>query len=139
MVLGDDRPDVATSWNNLAFVHKAKCDYARAEEGFEQVLAIRRKVYGDDHPDVAAASDNLASVHHAKGEYDKAEEGHKQAMAIGRKVSDNDHPDVAWSLNNLANVWLARASTTRQRRDISKPWRYVRLCVVMIITMWHGR
>ena len=59
-VLGEDHPDTATSYNNLASNLNAQGKYGAAEPLYQKALAIRLKVLGEDHPDTATSYNNLA-------------------------------------------------------------------------------
>ena len=48
--LGPEHPDVATSYNNMAYVYKAKKDLAKAKEYWEKAYAICLKKLGPNHP-----------------------------------------------------------------------------------------
>ena len=47
-VFGEDHPDVAASYDNLASVYKALGEYNLAKEYSEKVLMIRKRFYGED-------------------------------------------------------------------------------------------
>ena len=49
-LLGEDHPDTAQSYNNVAGNLNAQGKYAEAEPLFRQALATRRKLLGEDHP-----------------------------------------------------------------------------------------
>ena len=49
--LGPEHPNVAASYNNMAYVFKAKKDLPKAKEYWEKAYAIRLKKLGPDHPD----------------------------------------------------------------------------------------
>ena len=72
-VLGEDHPDTATSYNNLASNLNAQGKYGAAEPLFQKALAIRLKVLGEDHPDTATSYNNLASNLDAQGKHGAAE------------------------------------------------------------------
>ena len=55
-ILGEDHPDTAASYNNLAVTLDAQGKYAEAEALHRQALAIRLKALGEDHPDTAPAT-----------------------------------------------------------------------------------
>jgi CHAT domain-containing protein/tetratricopeptide (TPR) repeat protein len=101
-VLGEDHPDTATSYNNLAATLKGQGRYAEAAEGFGKALATRRQVLGEDHPETATSYNNVAVNIQAQGRYAEATEGFRKALAICRKVLGEDHPNTATSYNNLA-------------------------------------
>jgi tetratricopeptide (TPR) repeat protein len=73
---------VATSLNNLAALHKAQGQYAKAEPLYQRSLAIREKALGPEHPDVAQSLNNLAALYKAQGQYAKAEAMKARAKAI---------------------------------------------------------
>ena len=60
MQLGPEHPDTATSLNNLASLHMAMGNHAKALPLYERALAIREALLGPDHPDTATSLDNLA-------------------------------------------------------------------------------
>jgi tetratricopeptide (TPR) repeat protein len=102
-VLGEEHPDTATCYNNVAFVLNAQGRYQEAEEGFQKALAIQRKVLGEEHPSTATSYDNLARNLNAQGRYQEAEEIYQKALAIRRKVLGEEHPSTASSYNNVAH------------------------------------
>jgi tetratricopeptide (TPR) repeat protein len=101
-VLGDEHPDTAMSYQNLASNQDAQGQYAEAEKGLHKALAIRRKVLGEEHPDTAQSYNDLAYIQYAQGQYAEAEEGYRTALAIYRKVLGEEHLHTATSYNNLA-------------------------------------
>jgi tetratricopeptide (TPR) repeat protein len=113
---GKEHPDVATSLNNLALLHKTQGHYDQAKPLFERSLAIDEKVYGPDHPDVATDLNNLASLHRTQGNYDQAKPLYERSLAILEKVHGKEHPHVATSLNNLAEL-----HRTQGNYDQAKP------------------
>jgi tetratricopeptide (TPR) repeat protein len=48
--LGPDHPLVASSYNNIAFLYKAKKDLPKAKEYWEKAYAICLKKLGPNHP-----------------------------------------------------------------------------------------
>ena len=48
--VGDEHPDTATEYNNLAFIYYARCDYEKASELWKKALLINEKVFGPSHP-----------------------------------------------------------------------------------------
>jgi tetratricopeptide (TPR) repeat protein len=62
-LLGDEHPDVATSFNNLAVLYYAQGRYSEAEPLYQQALALRQNLLGDEHPDVATSFNNLALLY----------------------------------------------------------------------------
>ena len=82
---GQNHPDVATSFNNIAFVYKAKGDYNKALEYFTKWLSVKLITLGVDHPEVANAYSKIGKVYMATGGVDRAIEYQFYSMnpAIG--------------------------------------------------------
>jgi tetratricopeptide (TPR) repeat protein len=72
-VLGEEQPDTANSYNNLALNLDAQGKYREAEEGFRKALAIDRKLLGEEHPGTAGIYNNLATNLQYQGKYREAE------------------------------------------------------------------
>jgi tetratricopeptide (TPR) repeat protein len=102
-VLGEDHPDSAHAYNNLARCQLEQGRYAQAEPGFAKALEINRKALGEDHPDTALAYSLLADCQQAQGRYAQAEPGFAKALAILQKALGEDHPDTALAYGNLAS------------------------------------
>ena len=103
-VFGEDHPNVATSYNNLASVYYRLAEYNKAKELHEKALMIRKNNFGEDHADVAKSYSTLAPVYYSMGEYNQAKELHKKALMIRKKIFGEDHVDVAKSYSTLASV-----------------------------------
>ena len=71
-VLGEDHPDTAASYNNLAVTLRAQGKYAEAEAMHRHALAILLKALGEDHPDTATSYNNLAWSLDRQGKHDDA-------------------------------------------------------------------
>ena len=103
-VFGEDHPNVATSYNNLASVYYRLAEYNKAKELHEKALIIRTNNFGEDHADVAKSYSTLAPVYYSMGEYNQAKEPHKKALMIRKKIFGEDHVNVAISYSTLAPV-----------------------------------
>jgi tetratricopeptide (TPR) repeat protein len=101
-VLGEDHPDTAGSYNNVAMNLNFQGKYAAAEDGLRKALQMRRQVLGEEHPQTAESYNNVAFNLHSQGKYPAAEEGFRKAQDIWRKVLGEEHSDTAISYNNLA-------------------------------------
>ena len=100
-LLGEEHPDTAASYNNIANMYYVKGEYDHALEYHEKALAIREKVLGKEHPDTATSYNNIALVYNTKGEYDRALEYYEKALAIVENVLGKEHPHTAASYNNI--------------------------------------
>jgi tetratricopeptide (TPR) repeat protein len=79
--------------------------YAEAEQIYQEVLAIYKKVFGDEHPNTAGGLNNLATLYVDQGKYEQAEPLHQQALIIRKKMQGDKHPNMVTSLNNLAELY----------------------------------
>ena len=50
-MLGEQHPDMATTYNTMAGVFRNQGEYAQALEYYERALAIWRVMLGEQHPD----------------------------------------------------------------------------------------
>ena len=65
-ILGQEHPDTATIYNNLALVYQDQGGYGRAEEYYRKALKVMEKILGQDHPDTATTYNNLAGLYQAR-------------------------------------------------------------------------
>src|SRR5262249_6703627 len=80
--LGEDHPDTAVSYDNLAVNLGVQGKYGQAEPHLQKALAIRRRTLGEDHPDMVLSYINMAINLHAQGKDPEAE-----AMALAAACS----------------------------------------------------
>ena len=85
-MLGENHPDTAMSYNDLAYVHERQGEYGEAEELYKKSLKIRERVLGENHPDTAMSYNNVAGEYERRGEYDKAKELYEKSLRINEKV-----------------------------------------------------
>ena len=58
-ILGENPPDVANSFCNLAYLYQNSGNLQKAEEFYLKSLKIRQNLLGENHSDVALLFDNL--------------------------------------------------------------------------------
>jgi tetratricopeptide (TPR) repeat protein len=100
--LGEDHPDTAQSYNNLATNLDAQGRHAEALPLYQRALDIGRKAVGEDHPETARAYNNLAANLRAQGRHAEAQPLLQRALDICRKVLGEGHPNTAIGYDNLA-------------------------------------
>ena len=106
--LTTDYPNAATYRNNLGAAWKAKGNYDKAIEYYENALKSDLNNYGEDHPNVATYRNNLGATWKAKGDYDKAIEYYEMALKSDLNNFGENHPKVATRWNNLGEAWRAK-------------------------------
>ena len=73
-MLGEDHPDTATSYNNLAYVYVRQEKYGKAEELCEKAFVISKRMLGEDHSDTKVIYENMRSVYYEwnpEGDFEK--------------------------------------------------------------------
>jgi tetratricopeptide (TPR) repeat protein len=101
-VLGEDHPDTARSYNNLAGNLNAQGKYAEAESLFLKVVVINEKVLGKVHPGMVRSYNNLGLYYFYRGRYAEAEPLLHKVLAIREKALGEGHLDTVGSIHNLA-------------------------------------
>ena len=126
--LGEDHPDTAASYNNLAETLGAQGKYAEAEAMHRRALAISLKALGEDHPDTANSYNNLAATLHDQGKSAEAEAMLRRALAIDLKALGEGHPAPPSATQIWPGLSTVKASTTtpcgpgpRPRRVTNRP------------------
>jgi CHAT domain-containing protein/Tfp pilus assembly protein PilF len=104
-VLGERRPEYATSLNNLAMLYHALGDYGRAASLSTRALELRLELYGEVHPLYGQSLHNLAYAHDSLGEFGRAEALYRQALNVLKQSLGEESSDYARSLNNLATLY----------------------------------
>ena len=103
--LGNEHPDTASTYNDIAVVYSSQGDYSKALEWYYRALAVREKMLGKEHPDTAATYNNIAIVYTNQGNYSKALECSQKALASWKRILGKEHPDTAATYNNIAAVY----------------------------------
>jgi CHAT domain-containing protein len=80
--LGEQHPDTATSYNNVAVCLEAQGKAGEALPLLRQALAIFQKVHGEQHPLTAASYNSVASCLAAQGKHKEAAH-HWEAALLG--------------------------------------------------------
>jgi eukaryotic-like serine/threonine-protein kinase len=104
-LLGDDRPDILESTNNLAIGYQNDGKLDLALPLLEETLKLRKAKQGADHLDTLMSMNNLAAGYHAAGKLDLALPLLEQALKLRKAKLGTDHPDTLTSMNNLATCY----------------------------------
>jgi serine/threonine protein kinase/tetratricopeptide (TPR) repeat protein len=108
-ILGQDHPDVAMSYNNLAIILKMQRRFAEAEPYYGRALEIQRRVLGPNHESVAGTLNNLGNLHLDQNQYAAAEPFYSEALKIYETALGKNHPSLARTLDNLAQLQARQA------------------------------
>jgi len=125
--LGEQHPESATSYDELAINLHAQGKYGEAQLLYEKALDLRKKLLGEEHPDTATSYNNVAMNLNAQGKYPARPSRYTRSPrpvqeAAGRAASPTPPSATA--------AWLAtctrRASTVRPGNDCRRPWTCTR-------------
>lgn len=114
--LQSDHPRVASSANELAWLHLDTGDYAAAEPLFVEAEMIYRHRLGEQHPDQVSPMLGLAQVKLARGQAAAAEKEMRTARAICQAAFADGH----WLTASVENV-LGASLIARDRCDEGLP------------------
>ncbi|MHC5937192.1 tetratricopeptide repeat protein [Nostoc sp.] len=103
--LGEEHPDVATSYNNLAAIYNSQGQYSEAEPLYKKALELWQRLLGEEHPHVATSYNNLGLLYESQGRYSEAEPLYKKALELWQRLLGEEHRDVATSYNNLGLLY----------------------------------
>ena len=78
--LGTEHVSVATSYGNLASIHKELGNLEQANDYQQRALAIKLKTLGAEHVSVATSYSNLALIHKDLGDLEQAKEYQQRAL-----------------------------------------------------------
>jgi eukaryotic-like serine/threonine-protein kinase len=109
--LGEDHPDLATSYNNLV---SALMRVGRLEEALshaEQALAIREQALGPEAADTAASRNNLGQVLALLGRHDEALGHYERALATLERIHGPEHRMVATVIEGQGGVFIELGRT----------------------------
>jgi CHAT domain-containing protein len=101
-VFGEDSPEAALCYNNLAVCLDQMGKHSEAEGLYYRELVIKRRIYGEDHPETATCCFNIADNLDTKGRHAEAEPLFKQALAIRSRVLGENEGETADALSGLA-------------------------------------
>ena len=114
--LGPEHPTVALSLQNLADIHVAADEPARAFPLLEEALALERRTLGEAHPRHGGTLLVLGDALLKTGRLDQAVETLEEARSILGKALGEDHPTTLRARGTLAVAVLAGARRSRDAR-----------------------
>ena len=104
--LGLEHVDVATSYNDLAWIYMELGDFEQAKEYEECALEIKLDKLDPEHADVAASYNTLAVIYKNLGDFEQASEYQERDLVIKLNKLGPKHVDVARSYNNFAKIYV---------------------------------
>jgi CHAT domain-containing protein/tetratricopeptide (TPR) repeat protein len=100
-VLGEDHPETANGYDNVATCLHDLGKRTEALPLLRKALRIRRKALGEEHLDIANSCNNVAVCLDKLGKGAEALPLYREALRIKSRVFGDDHPEVA---NGCAHV-----------------------------------
>ena len=108
LVLGENHPDMATTYNYIGIVYANKGDYTTALEYYDKARKIQELVLGENHLFFSQIYHNIGRVYVDKGDYDIALQYYDKAMKIQKRVFDENHPVLGISYNSIGCAYLKK-------------------------------
>src|SRR5262249_30264493 len=76
-----------------------------AQQQFERVLVLRRRVLGEQHADTLSTMNDLAEVYDHQGKYAQADQLLSKVVEVRRRTLGEENPTTLINMNNLASVY----------------------------------
>jgi serine/threonine protein kinase/tetratricopeptide (TPR) repeat protein len=125
---GNEHPDVASSFYDLAHVLTRQGNHSEAESFFRKTLEMRRKLLGKDHLDVAECLRGMFNLFREDSRWPEAEIAARENLAILKKQMGDQHAKVGYTLHDLAFILRCQGkfaeAETRSREELTI-WRKV--------------
>ena len=119
--LGEDHPDVATTYGNIASVYYKQGKHEMALEQYARCLAVEIKALGEDHPSVAMTYNNTAVIcWWGQGKHEMALEQYAKCLAIQIKTLGEDHPVVAATYTDNAMCKRNMADLLERQGELAR-------------------
>jgi tetratricopeptide (TPR) repeat protein len=103
--LGQDHPEMATSWYQLGELQETLGEYDKAVTLYKKALEILEKKRGPEHPVLAGILDKLAALCMELEMEKQAVPLYERMVRIREKALRPTHPQLALSLNSLAESY----------------------------------
>lgn len=100
------RPEVASIFNNLAFIYLDNNKYDASAEAFQKAYEIKLKVLGKDHPFVGLALVNIGMLDFIRKDYKNAENSLLNSINLFKRTNSLKDPYLAYGYYWLARVYL---------------------------------
>ena len=102
-VFGEFHQSIADTLYNLGNLSGKKKDHPSAIQFYEEVVAMRRKIYGGDtHIDIAVALEKLGIEFGTLGDFQRALSAHARVLEIRDRLIPGDSKDTVNAMTNLA-------------------------------------
>ena len=105
--MGEEHPDTAISFNNLANLYVREGRYNDAEKLYRKCLEVIKRVLGEEHPNTVLIYNNLAKVCVRQGNYEDAFTLLEKAYHIFMDSLGRNHPYTQEALDNLKHSYYA--------------------------------
>jgi tetratricopeptide (TPR) repeat protein len=109
-LLGEEHPQTAETYQNLAHNLGAQARYTDAGAFYQKSLDLCQKLLGEEHPATASSYHNLGANFYDQGNYAEAGLLYQKALHLYRKLLGEEHPNTTTSYNSLANNFHAQGN-----------------------------
>ncbi len=103
-VKGEISAEVASGYNNLAWIQKVNGNLEEAEHLFRRAIGISEILEGEGCETCAQYTHNLAQLLQRMGRYPEAEQAFRKSLETRRRLFGEPHPWVSESLYGVADI-----------------------------------
>ncbi|WP_335219808.1 tetratricopeptide repeat protein [Nostoc sp.] len=108
-LLGEEHPDVLSSFVILAGIYKLQNRFNEAEVLYEKVFEIRLRILGERHLQTIDSLHNLADTYYRQERFSEAETRYLEVIELRKQLLGEDNPDFAFSLYGLGMTYSKQA------------------------------
>ncbi len=99
-VLGNEHPDTAKAYLDIAIIYYKNGDYSKALELNKKTLSIFEKALGKENLNTASTYNEIANIYNIQGNYSEAIEWFKKTMDIFENIFGKEHLYTVKTYNN---------------------------------------
>ena len=119
-ILGNDHPDQASLFHNLAGLAHSRGQHADGEPHARHAIALRERIFGPDSPEVAADLAVLGALLAGQGRHTEAEAIFQGTLATWTSHRGPGHYEVAVSLHHLGVLHAAAGNHDTAAAELTR-------------------
>ncbi|CAF0856129.1 unnamed protein product [Adineta steineri] len=101
-----DHPDIASVYNHIGLVHRARDELNLALKNLEIAYEMRRKQLPSNHPHIAGSLHNIGGIYRAKGDFNTALDYYQQALTIDENLHPGNNLGKAMTIGDIGRVYM---------------------------------
>jgi len=106
-------PEMASLYNNLAFIYLDNKNFEKAENAFKKALEIKLDLLGENHPNLGLSYINLGMLYFIIEDYNNAESSLQEAIGLFHRTESLKDPTLSLAYYWLGRVYLKTSSLAK--------------------------